>query len=281
MNLKTFNFYQYIKDRVLHKAPERVFLADENMYRELKLDFPFRTTHYGIGFNYGVGQTQCRIGSQEYRLSEGSVITVGPGIVTQWQGNYQLRNKTLFFCEELLADLGISSIRNEPCFHHGGNHVVNVGESELRILRKMFSLISSFIDDEAVLTGLVFSLFRYVGQLNRTTVINANSGNIEQIVIRFRSLLARDFIESKEVGHYAGLLNLSPQYLSEILREATGKSAKELITDQVIWEAKSLLKQTNMTVQEISYWLGYDDQSYFTRMFKKRSGITPAEYRRQ
>lgn len=280
MSLKTFNYYQYIRDKVLHKASETVYFVDQDTYAQLKLDFPFRTTHYGIGFNHGAGQVECRIGSQEYLLSEGSVITVGPGIVTQWERNYQLKNQTVYFNEELFADIGISSLRNEPCFHHGGHHVINVDRSVLSKLKTLFSLMRAFADNRPVVAGLVYSLFRYIEQLHRSVSTSSYGGNAEQIVTKFRSLVAKEFIESKEVGHYAALLHLSPKYLSEVLREVTGKSAKELITEQVIWEAKSLLKQTNMTVLEISHWLGYDDQSYFVRMFKKRSGTTPAEYRR-
>jgi AraC-like DNA-binding protein len=81
------------------------------------------------------------------------------------------------------------------------------------------------------------------------------------------------------VNYYAGQLNITPKYLSEILLKQTGKAAKKWIEEHICMEAKSLLRQTAMSVQEICYWLGYEDTSYFTKTFKKWEGMTPLAYR--
>ena len=73
---------------------------------------------------------------------------------------------------------------------------------------------------------------------------------------------------------------MTPKYLSEILVEESGKPAKAMITAHISMEAKSLLRQTSMTVQEIAYLLGYDDTSYFIKTFKKWEGCTPSAYRK-
>jgi AraC family transcriptional regulator, transcriptional activator of pobA len=76
-------------------------------------------------------------------------------------------------------------------------------------------------------------------------------------------------------------LNLTPKNLSEILKNETGLSAKQVIEEFLMFEAKSLLKQTQMSIKEIVYWLGYEDASYFTKHFKNKEGITPLNYRNQ
>lgn len=102
----------------------------------------------------------------------------------------------------------------------------------------------------------------------------------EKVVERFMELLAANFLRERSVAFYAKELHLTPKYLSEILLSVTGKSAKRIILDQTLTEARTLLRETQMSIREISYWLGYEDFSYFTKAFKKKEGITPLAYRK-
>jgi AraC family transcriptional activator of pobA len=83
------------------------------------------------------------------------------------------------------------------------------------------------------------------------------------------------------VAYYATNLNITPKYLSEVLQVALGKPAKVFIDEFVVMEAKSLLKQTTMSIQEICHCLGFEDASHFTKSFKKLAKITPTEYRKR
>ena len=279
MHLKTFNFYQYVKEKMPEKTRESFFYADHQTYKNLRVDFPFRTTHFGIGISYGVGLSKCRLGSIDYELSEGSLTTLGPGIVTSWDNGYDLKNETVFFTEDLLHNLKIPNLSTLPFFIHGGNHVLKVNKFELNQLRVLFQNINTFRENKDVLPGLVYSLVQLVQQIHMGTQAENGFAPKEQITRKFKTLIARHFIESKEVSFYAGLLHITPKYLSEVTISVTDKSAKELINEHILLEAKSLLKQTDMTVSEIAYWLGYDEASYFVRFFGKNAGKTPMEYR--
>jgi AraC-like DNA-binding protein len=81
------------------------------------------------------------------------------------------------------------------------------------------------------------------------------------------------------VGFYAKKLCMAPKYLSAVIKEKTGKSAFEWINDYVILEAKSLLKSTNMTIQQISDELNFANQSFFGKYFKRLAGMSPKSYR--
>jgi AraC family transcriptional activator of pobA len=102
----------------------------------------------------------------------------------------------------------------------------------------------------------------------------------EKIVSDFKGLLAKFFLEKKDVVFYAERLHVTPKHLSEVLLEETGKPAKALINDYIFLEAKSLLRQTPMPVKEMCHCLGFPDAAYFVKAFKKREGITPQAYRR-
>jgi AraC-like DNA-binding protein len=103
----------------------------------------------------------------------------------------------------------------------------------------------------------------------------------ETLLRDFDALLQKHYLENKDVAFYAQKLNLTPNHLSETIKSVTGKSAKKRIEEALIFEAKSLLRQTQMSIKEITYWLGFEDDSYFVKFFKQAENITPNAYRLQ
>jgi len=79
----------------------------------------------------------------------------------------------------------------------------------------------------------------------------------------------------------ASQLNLSPRYLSDLLKQETGKTAIELIHIFLVNEAKNLLKGENQNVSEIAYMLGFENLPYFSRLFKKETGLSPNQFKKQ
>lgn len=104
------------------------------------------------------------------------------------------------------------------------------------------------------------------------------SGKYE-IFSRFLELLQMYHKQERQIMFYAGKLCMTPKYLSRIIKDVTGHSALEYIEDYVITEAKSLLASTNMSIQEISYELGFPSQSVFGKYFKRVTRMSPKEYR--
>jgi AraC family transcriptional regulator, transcriptional activator of pobA len=104
---------------------------------------------------------------------------------------------------------------------------------------------------------------------------------------RFNDIL-KDYLAQNSVKEHglpsvqfmADQLYLSPRYLSDLLRQETGKSALELIHLALISEVKNLLRLETKTVSEIAYELGFENSSYLARLFKKQTGMTPVEFRK-
>ena len=92
-------------------------------------------------------------------------------------------------------------------------------------------------------------------------------------------MLERDFARHHDAAHYADALAVPPAQLSKALAQSTGRTTKQLITDRVMLEAARLLRFTDLTVGEIAFRAGFDDQLYFSRAFKRHYGEAPMRYR--
>ncbi|MEY8760519.1 AraC family transcriptional regulator [Chryseobacterium tongliaoense] len=100
-----------------------------------------------------------------------------------------------------------------------------------------------------------------------------------QLTRQFRVLVRKEFKTLKSPSLYAEALHISPGYLTEVVRDITGKSALYWIQKEILVEAKRLLVFTDLTVKQIAHELGYIDHTYFTRLFSKLEGRSPSDFR--
>lgn len=104
-------------------------------------------------------------------------------------------------------------------------------------------------------------------------------GRREELFIKFIHLIHKYCPQQREVGFYAEKLCITSRYLSSITQNIADKSAKYIIDKHTIQRIKIMLKYSNMSIQDISYELNFPDQSFFSRYFKKHTGMSPLEYR--
>jgi AraC-like DNA-binding protein len=98
-------------------------------------------------------------------------------------------------------------------------------------------------------------------------------------IIKFKQLIEENFTKEKNVSPYAEMLNMNPSCLNELTKRTTGITAGELIRNRVIDETKKLLYSSSISGKEIAFQLGFDDPAYFSRFFRKYTGITLKEFR--
>ncbi len=134
-----------------------------------------------------------------------------------------------------------------------------------------FLVIRSLINAFTGMYAMIFSAEKNSG-------ISGESRTV-QLARKFRVLVRKDFKTMKSPSSYAAALNISRGYLTDVIREVTGRSAQYWIHQEVLIEAKRLLSFTQLSVKEISYNLGYSDYAYFSRLFSKAEGCPPSEFR--
>ncbi len=103
--------------------------------------------------------------------------------------------------------------------------------------------------------------------------------NQKAIFFKFMKLLQEHYREERSVQYYADCMNLTPKYLSKIVNLESGNTASNLIDNYVILEAKALLKQSDVNIQQVSEKLNFPNQNTFGKFFKRIVGMTPKEYR--
>jgi AraC-like DNA-binding protein len=151
---------------------------------------------------------------------------------------------------------------------------------------KLFENIKTFSEnsrsgDSDMIRLLLLQLFILI-ENSCTRTANKPAPQQKLTILRaFRRLIDNHYRSIRLPNEYAGLLYITPNYLNALCQDLLGKSAGELIRDRVLLEAKRLLTNAKMTVTEIAYELNFSDNSYFNRFFKKNSGMTPDEFRKE
>lgn len=108
---------------------------------------------------------------------------------------------------------------------------------------------------------------------------NAEKGK-NATVRNFIRLIDKHYDQLRLPGQYAEMLNVTPNHLNALCKEHLGMQAGELIRNRIVLEAKRLLINLDLTVSEIAYKLNFNDNSYFTKFFRKETGMTPEDFRK-
>ncbi len=120
--------------------------------------------------------------------------------------------------------------------------------------------------------------------LDRYVTDESTAGGVRQhyaaVLQRFISLLMENYREKHTVGFYAEQMHYTPQYLTEIVKRQTGRTVNDFIFEMLYCEARNLLNVSDTSVQQIAEELNFSDQAAFSKFFKRRSGMSPLEFRK-
>ena len=174
-----------------------------------------------------------------------------------------------------------SQLVPEPCY------VWKTGEEE-DVLKYMFLLDSTLrveentfnLSEQKVL--LLALTYRLCSVYNRKLITDSESvGHKNDIFIRLIQLIEQYYTQQRGVEFYADKLCLSPKYLSALSKSICGYTVQELVFKAIIRKSISLLKNTQKNIQEISDFFNFPNASYFGTFFKKQTGMSPQQYRKQ
>jgi AraC family transcriptional activator of pobA len=125
----------------------------------------------------------------------------------------------------------------------------------------------------------LFTELKRATQFDESTTTDHSTTAALRFTQLYKNALSQFIYEKQNVADYAELFNISPNHLNKCVKTTTGQSARDLLDEMILLEAKVLLAQTDLSVSEIAYRIGKQDPSNFGRFFRTKMGITPKEYR--
>ncbi len=240
------------------------------------------------------GSADISIDYIPYKIEKDTFITLMPThVIEVSRVSKELRGRLLIVSKNFLDGYASpTGKKNHSMIHYmqiRKNPCVRISESEagyisgqLAIIREKIKKRSHFLQKEALQNALI-GLFIELANIfmgKRDLMMTPTLSRKEELFEQFLQLLFEHCKEQHVVTFYAEKLFITPQYLSLILKELTGKSANKWIDDALIVEAKMLLKAPQATVQQVADMLHFSDQSTFGKFFKKHMGMSPMEYRK-
>lgn len=255
----------------------------------------FSTSLYSIML-----KNQChgmlKYGRQYYDFQEGTLIFIAPNQVIEIEEESQPSSSVgwgVFFHPELIRGTSLSTkMKDYSFFSYEVNEALHLSDQEKQALTECVSKIEHELSlniDKHSQTLIVSNIELLLNYCTRyydrqfITRANTNKGILSKFEDMLLTYFSSELVKTNglpSVKYCAEKLNLSPNYLSDLLKKESGKNAQEHIHYQLIEEAKNRLLISTESVSEIAYDLGFEYPQYFSKMFKKKTGMSPVEYRK-
>ena len=246
--------------------------------------FPSRLNALIIGVGIE-GETSLTSNLQEFRLKKDSLFIFSPKHILQVQSNNRFKAHLIVIAPDFLK-------RIMPLFlQFGSLPCMELTHAESQSLRSFISMVEQELKgsetdfSSEIIGGLIAATIYKVGDIlthyltEHPEVDSPIHNRAEEYFRQFTELLGEHYKHERSVGFYARQLCITPKYLTTLIKRISGKSVSEWIDNYVILEAKTLLKYSNMSVQEIAYYLNFPNQSFFGSYFKRNAGMSPSQYK--
>ena len=253
--------------------------------------FPSRLNALIIGVGTE-GETSLTSNLQEFRLKKDSLFIFSPKHILQVQSNNRFKAHLIVIAPDFLKRINIDTKRMMPLFlQFGSLPCMELTQAESQSLRSFISMVEQELKgsetdfSSEIIGGLIAATIYKVGDIlthyltEHPEVDSPIHNRAEEYFRQFTELLGEHYKHERSVGFYARQLCITPKYLTTLIKRISGQSVSEWIDNYVILEAKTLLKYSNMSVQEIAYYLNFPNQSFFGSYFKRNAGMSPSQYK--
>lgn len=226
---------------------------------------------------------------------EGTVLFFGnPHIPYSWETISTIYiGYTILFSEDFFKNSERSeSLQQSSFFKIGGTPVLKITEEQRNFLNMIFQKMiseqeSDYIYKDELIRNYISLIIHESLKLEPAKNYEQNKNAASRLSYVFLELLERQFpiettntpLQLKTAQHYAQHLNVHINYLNRAVKEVTGKSTTNHISERIVTEAKALLQHTDWSISEIAYSLGFEYPTYFNNFFKKQTGTNPKSFR--
>lgn len=255
--------------------------------------YPIRMDGLFIGIREK-GRVRFSINLKEFEVSSNDLVICSPGDLMQVSPENGLHlSQNIIVSSQFLKEMYISLNSFIPFFASQKEHpVFHLTDNEVEELKKYFMTIKETVEGDdyfrinitkrllaAYLYKLGSILYRHRPELQAEA---SKPLKREEILFKeFIRLVSEHHRKERRVDFYAEKLFLSPKHFSTVIKKVSGKTAGQWIDEYVILEAKTLLKYSAMSIQEVAYYMTFPNPSFFGKYFKHHTGMSPSEYKSQ
>ena len=251
---------------------------------------PHRHSFYHLVY-FSKGAGRHSIDFVSFPVAGGQIYFMNPGQVHNWEFSGEVDGYIINFSPRFfqLFLAHPDYLEQFPFFSgHCEEQVANLSQTAQQQVTELLEKILDEVRTRKEMSTdmilvLLLQIFIIVGR-----VVSADRPGQDAIpkpsllvLKNFRKLVETNFMKIRLPKEYSALLYVTPNYLNSLCQDVLGISAGEVIRERVILEAKRLLVNAGLNITEIAYRLNFQDNSYFTKFFKKHTGITPEEFRKQ
>ena len=253
------------------------------------------TDFYSIMFkNYC--KNHIKYGRKTIDFQDGNLICIAPNQTIEIDNEIEEREDKmgwgLFFHPDLIRSTTLNQkIKEYSFFQYEVSEALHLSDKEKNILMECVQKIQTELQEnidvhsQYIIVSTIELLLNYCSRFYGRQLITRSQNN-KSIISQIENLLTQYFADNKineqglpTVKYLANKVHLSPSYLSDLLKKETGKNAQEHIHFYLIEEAKNILLNSEKNINEIAFDLGFEYPQYFNKLFKKKTGKTPMEYR--
>jgi AraC-like DNA-binding protein len=256
---------------------------------------PSRRGFYKVVFVYD-GEGEFTLGLNTYQISKPTILFIHPNDIISWKRTSE--KQTGYYCtfqKELLDDQsGLKTIafKNE-LFSNKDRSVILLQEESIKEIIEIFTKMNR--EENLNSVNMVDTICTYLQlimleSLKNTDYVQPISTNKEfNHIYQFLELLEEHTnnisvdspIKYKTAKEFATSMNLHPNYLNALVKKNTGQTVSAIITNRILEESQMLLLHTSLSLQEISFSMGFSDLPNFDSFFKNKTGISPSRYRKE
>ncbi len=267
----------------------------DDMYKKVgaeKLASSFILDFYKISFVTSLSG-KLKYGQGFYDFDEGGMFFFAPNqVISDYDDTLNFSGYTIFVHPNFLLGTSLAKkIKQYGFFSYSTNEALYLSETEKKTIISVFKIIDEElklpIDDfsQDVIISQIELLLNYCNRFYKRQFITRKASNnfllqkMDDVLEEYFSNKQKTSLGLPTVKYLAESLNITPQYLSDMLRSLTGQNAQQHIHQKLIDKAKEKLSTTDLSVSEIAYELGFEYSQSFSKLFKRKTNQSPTEFR--
>ncbi len=248
---------------------------------------PFKRSFYFFALLFNSGKIEVNYGDQSVQDPDSYLVFHSPDLVYSFAHNNALEGYVIYFKRECFSFFKPDFHQQFPLFDLLHTNLFKFDHVTFDQLATHFEVVFDAYKRSSQTEHMeakikLLGLFCYLNDFMLEKKKENFPANTQQMLLRkFIQLIDNHYIEQRGVQQYAAMLSVTANYLSQSIKQVSGKNALSFIVGRLAAEARSLIQYTDLGIAEIAYQLNFSDPANFGKFFKKHIGLSPSEFRKR